>query len=51
MNENKSVAKTNINWLSCIYAEYHSNPYKIGISKKWDFASFNKKEEKFEKTD
>ena len=27
MNENK----TNINWLACIYAEYHLNPYKMEI--------------------
>ena len=39
MNENK----TNINWLACIYAGYHLNLYKIGIFKKWDLASFNKK--------
>ena len=39
MNENK----TNINWLVCIYAVHHLNPYKMGISKKWDLASFNKK--------
>ena len=25
MNENK----TNINWLSCIYAAHHLNPYRI----------------------
>ena len=29
-NENK----TNINWLVCIYAVHHLNPYKMGISKK-----------------
>ncbi len=29
-NENK----TNINWLACIYAGYHLNPYKMGIFKK-----------------
>ena len=29
MNENK----TNINWLSCIYDDYHLNPYKIGTFK------------------
>ena len=27
MNENK----TNINWLACIYGDYHLNPYKIGV--------------------
>ena len=30
MNENK----TNINWLACIYDDYHLKPYKMGISKK-----------------
>ena len=30
MNENK----TNINWLTCIYAGYHLNPYKRGVFKK-----------------
>lgn len=30
MNENK----TNINWLSCIYGDYHLNPYKMWIFKK-----------------
>ena len=29
MNENK----TNINWLACIYDDYHLSPYKMGISK------------------
>ncbi len=27
MNENK----TNINWLSCIYDDYHLNPYKMVV--------------------
>ena len=30
MNENK----TNINWLACIYATHHLNPYKIRDFKK-----------------
>jgi len=30
MNENK----TNINWLACIYGDYHLNPYKIGLFNK-----------------
>ena len=30
MNDNK----TNINCLSCIYGDYHLNPYKMGIFKK-----------------
>ena len=42
MNENK----TNINWLDCIYDGYHLNPYKIGVFKKWNLASFNKKKKK-----
>ena len=42
MNENK----TNINCLSCIYGDYHLNPYKIGVFKNWDLASFNKKRRK-----
>ena len=29
MSENK----TNINWLACIYDDYHLNPYKMGIFK------------------
>ena len=29
MNENK----TNINWLTCIYAAHHLNPYKMGAFK------------------
>ena len=30
MNENK----TNINWLACIYDDYHSKPYKMGLFSK-----------------
>ena len=30
MNENK----TNINWLACIYDDYHLNPYKMGAFSK-----------------
>ena len=29
MNENK----TNINWLACIYDDYHLNPYRMGVFK------------------
>ena len=29
MNENK----TNINWLACIYDDYHLNPYNMRIFK------------------
>ena len=35
--------KTNINCLSCIYDDHHLNPYKIGASKNWNLASYNKK--------
>ena len=28
MNE----SKTNINWLACIYGDYHLNPYKMGFN-------------------
>ena len=49
-NEEKKLQKTNINWLACIYAVHHLKPYKMGTFKKWDLASFIKKEEKFEKT-
>ena len=38
MNENK----TNINCLSCIYGDYHLNPYRMVACENWDFASFNK---------
>lgn len=31
--ENQSVAKSNINWLACIYDDYHLNPYKMGVFK------------------
>ncbi len=27
MNENK----TNINWLACIYGDYHLNPYRMVV--------------------
>ena len=46
---NRSVDKTTINCLSCIYDAHHLNPYKMGNSKKWDLASFHKKVKKFEK--
>ena len=34
MNEEKGFNKTVINWLACIYDDYHLNPYKMRISKK-----------------
>jgi len=33
-NKNQSVAKNVINWLVCIYAVHHLNPYKTVFSKK-----------------
>ena len=42
MNENK----TNINWLTCIYGDYHLNPYRMVACENWDLASFSKKERK-----
>ena len=45
MNENK----TNINWLVCIYDDHHLNPYRMGVFKNWDLASFNKKGRKITK--
>ena len=45
MNENK----TNINWLACIYAVHHLNPYRMGAFKNWNLASFYKKERKIVK--
>ena len=32
-NEEKSFQKTNINWLACIYDDYHLTPYKMGVFK------------------
>ena len=42
-NEEKSFQKTVINCLSCIYDDYHLNPYKMVVFKNLDLASFNKK--------
>ena len=39
-------AKIQINWLACIYDDYHLNPYKMGTFKKWDLASLKKKKKK-----
>lgn len=33
MSEEKSFPKTSINCLSCIYGDYHLNPYKMGVFK------------------
>ena len=43
MSEEKVFQKSNINWLSCIYDDYHLNPYKMVVYENWDLASFNKK--------
>ena len=29
----KVFQKSNINWLACIYGDYHLNPYKMGVFK------------------
>lgn len=29
--ENNSVAKSNINWLTCIYDVHHLNPYSMAV--------------------
>ena len=42
MNENK----TNINWLVCIYDDYHLNPYKMGAFSKWNLVSSSIKRRK-----
>lgn len=45
--DNENVfQKSNINWLTCIYDDYHLNPYKMGDFNNWDLASFNKKRRK-----
>lgn len=33
-SKNNGVEKIQLNWLSCIYGDYHLNPYKMGIFKK-----------------
>ena len=45
MNENK----TNINCLSCIYGDYHLNPYNMGVLRNENLQVLIKKEEIFEK--
>jgi len=49
MNNSENVAKNVINWLACIYGDYHLNPYKMGVFKNWDLASFSKKRRKIKK--
>ena len=29
--DKKSLPSTNINWLSCIYGDYHLNPYRMVV--------------------
>ena len=43
-NDNKKI-----NWLACIYDDYHLIPYKMGVFKNWNLASLIKKEEKLRK--
>ena len=33
MNDEKVFQKSNINWLACIYDDYHLKTYKIGVFK------------------
>ena len=33
-NEEKSFPKTSINWLACIYAVHHLNPYEMVVCEK-----------------
>lgn len=33
-NQNEKFHKVVLNWLACIYGDYHLNPYKMGIFKK-----------------
>ena len=41
-DEQKVFAHAPIQCLSCIYDDYHLNPYKMEVLKNWDLASFNK---------
>jgi len=43
MSNEEKLTKVGINWLACIYGDYHLNPYKKEVLKNWDFACFNKK--------
>ena len=43
-NDNQeSFSKVSFSCLSCIYGDYHLNPYKMGVFKNWDLECFNKK--------
>ena len=48
-NQNEKFHKVVLNWLSCIYGDYHLNPYKMGIFKKWYLARFYQKTVKLPK--
>ena len=45
-NKKEGFGESVINCLSCIYGDYHLNPYKMGVFKNWHLASFNKKRRK-----
>ena len=30
MSNEEKLTKVGINWLACIYGDYHLNPYKMG---------------------
>ncbi len=34
MSNEEKLTKVGINWLSCIYGDYHLTPYKMGIFNK-----------------
>ena len=44
--ENEKFRPASFNWLASIYGDHHLNPYKMGVYKNWDLASFNKKARK-----
>lgn len=41
--EGKNFQSASINWLACIYGDYHLNSYRMVVCENLDFASFNKK--------
>ena len=45
-NKDKVFSNTVINWLACIYDDYHLNLYKMGVFSKWDLASSSIKRRK-----
>ena len=32
-DEDEKLTKVGINWLACIYGDYHLKPYKMGVFK------------------